>query len=208
MISGAKCFFITIGFKLILGLFVQSAMAQPSTLKVLKKPNIINDFELLDQSGKPFGLANLKNQWSLVFLGFTHCPDICPLTMSKLEAVRAELGSHFTPDKIPNIVFVGVDPDRDKPIIADYLKHFHPKNIGVTGDAYQLDILVKSVDGFYRLDKKSPTATSKYYNVVHTSSIAVINPKAEMIAKISPPFNVSTVSRDLMLLIRRGHLDE
>ncbi|MFT5420957.1 MAG: hypothetical protein ACI9D5_001710, partial [Candidatus Endobugula sp.] len=45
MISGAKCFFITIGFKLILGLFVQSAMAQPSTLKVLKKPNIINDFE-------------------------------------------------------------------------------------------------------------------------------------------------------------------
>jgi protein SCO1/2 len=119
--------------------------------------------------------------------------------MLQLEGVRAELGSHFTPEKIPNIIFVAVDPARDKEVLADYLAYFHPKNIGITGEISQLDSLVKSVEGFYRYEKKKRDMS---YTVVHTSAIAVVNPNAEMVAKINPPFGRSNTARELMLLIR------
>ena len=185
-------------------LFMSGAFAKSEVVKRLDEPVLIEDFKLIDQHGNPFTEKNLLGSWSLIFLGFTTCPDICPMTMSQLEGVRAELGSHFTPEKIPNIIFVAVDPARDKDVLGDYLAYFHPKNIGITGELSQIDRLVKSVDGFYRYDKKK-SATN--YNVVHTSTIAVVNPKGEMVAKISPPFGRSNTAWELMLLIR-GKLSE
>lgn len=179
--------------------YMGGVQAKSGNVARLETPILIDDFELIDQAGKPFTKNDLLGTWSLIFLGFTTCPDICPATMSQLEGVRAELGSHFTPEKIPNIIFVAVDPARDKEVLGDYLAYFHPKNIGITGELSQIDRLVKSVDGFYRYDKKKSDTN---YNVVHTSSIAVVNPNGEMVAKISPPFGISNTAWELMLLIR------
>lgn len=186
-------------FTISLLVFVGSVQAKSEMLELLDEPVLLDDFALSDQDGKLFTKSDLLGGWSLIFLGFTTCPDICPMTMSQLEGVRAELGMHFTPEKIPNIIFVAVDPARDKAVLAEYLAHFHPKNIGVTGEHSQIDRLVASVDGFYRYDKKK-SATD--YTVVHTSAIAVINPKAEMVAKINPPFGRANTAWELMLLIR------
>jgi protein SCO1/2 len=180
-------------------LFISAVYAESKVVKQLDKPVLIDNFELFDQGGNSFTEKNLLGSWSLIFLGFTTCPDICPMTMAQLEGVRAELGSHFTPEKIPNIIFVAVDPARDKDVLADYLAYFHPKNIGITGELSQIDRLVESVDGFYRFDKNKRDSG---YTVVHTSSIAVVNPQGEMVANINPPFGKSNTAWELMLLMR------
>jgi protein SCO1/2 len=180
-------------------LFISGVCAEPAVVKQLDKPVLIDNFELFDQGGNYFTEKNLLGSWSLIFLGFTTCPDICPMTMAQLEGVRAELGSHFTPEKIPNIIFVAVDPARDKDVLADYLAYFHPKNIGITGEPSQINQLVESVDGFYRFDKNKRDSG---YTVVHTSSIAVVNPQGEMVANINPPFGKSNTAWELMLLMR------
>ena len=88
-----------------------------------------------------------------LLVGFTQCPDVCPFTLSNLEAVRAELGLRLRPDHLPNIVFLAVDPERDKPVLQNYLSHFHPDYIGITGEPQQIDKLVAGLDAFYRLEK-------------------------------------------------------
>jgi protein SCO1/2 len=192
--SFLKCLFVSSVL-----LFISGVHAESEVVKQLDKPVLIDNFELFDQYGNSFTEKNLLGSWSLIFLGFTTCPDICPMTMAQLEGVRAELGSHFTPEKIPNIIFVAVDPARDKDVLAEYLAYFHPENIGITGELSQIDRLVKSVDGFYRYDKKKSDTS---YTVVHTSSISVVNPNGEMVAKINPPFGRSNAAWELMLLIR------
>ena len=89
--------------------YMGGVQAKSGNVARLETPILIDDFELIDQAGKPFTKNDLLGTWSLIFLGFTTCPDICPATMSQLEGVRAELGSHFTPEKIPNIIFVAVN---------------------------------------------------------------------------------------------------
>jgi protein SCO1/2 len=180
-------------------LFMSGAHAKSVMVEKLDDPVLIDDFNLIDQSGQPFTKKELLGTWSLIFLGFTTCPDICPMTMVQLEGVRAQLGSYFMPDKIPNIIFVAVDPERDKAVLGDYLEYFHPKNVGITGDFSQLDSLVSSVEGFYRLEKKKRDGS---YDVVHTAAIAVVNTDAEMVAKINPPFGRANTATELMLLIR------
>ncbi len=182
-------------------LCLSQAYAKSEMLERLDKPVLLDEFQLLDQAGQSFTRDALLGSWSLIFLGFTSCPDICPMTMSQLEGVRAELGSHFTPEKIPNIIFVAVDPARDKAVLGEYLAYFHPKNIGLTGDIKELDRLVGSLDGFYRYERKKADNT---YNVVHTAAIAVVNPQAEMVAKINPPFGRANTAFELMILIREA----
>lgn len=169
-------------------------------------PNTVPDFALQNHRGERFDEEHLLGVWSLVFIGFTSCPDVCPVTLMKLEAVRAELGLRFPPERIPQIVFLAVDPHRDKPVLAEYLAHFHPKNIGVTGAHEQLQILTKALGGFYRLEQPKPG--SDYYNVIHTATIAVINPEGRVVAKINPPLAVHPIAEQLTYLIRRGREHE
>ncbi|MFT5082470.1 MAG: protein SCO1/2 [Lentisphaeria bacterium] len=186
--------------------FISTAQSGSVPYEVLRSPKALPDFSLVDHDANMFGLPQFKGHWSLVFLGFTSCPDICPMTMSRLEAVRADLGLRFTPEKIPDVVFVAVDPQRDQVILGEYLRYFHPDNIGITGEEDQLQTLVKGMDAYYRIDKEAVNSAS--YEVVHTSAIAVINPKAEMVAKISPPFKVNETAEFLVQLIRKGPLSD
>ncbi len=87
----------------------------------LKKPIAVKPFSLLDQNGAPFNLQSLKNHWSMIFVGFTTCPDVCPVTLGNLEAVRAEMGLRVSPERIPRIIFLAVDPARDVPVLKEYL---------------------------------------------------------------------------------------
>lgn len=181
----------------------QKVYGQTHTVEILKKPVVINSFSLSDQDGNPFNKMDLQGGWSLVFLGFTSCPDICPRTMSMLEGVRAQLGLKFRPQDLPKIIFVAVDPERDREVLGGYLDYFHPENIGLTGSHDQLDILVDGVEGYYKLEK---TGDEKVYDVVHTATIAILNPEADMVAKINLPFDINIAARELMLLIRNKKL--
>lgn len=191
----------------VIAMFGRSAFAYAGSdqYKTLKTPLAVPAFSLQDHTGNEFGLTQLKGQWSLVFIGFTSCPDVCPLTLMQLEAVRADLGLRFTPERIPQIIFLAVDPARDKPVLGKYLAHFHPKNIGVTGEREQIDIMVKGMDAFYRF---KPKPGSDFYDVVHTAAIAVIDPNAKLVSKISPPFDVHPMAEYLTQLIRQARNHE
>lgn len=174
---------------LILVLLVSPLAAQAQSVNgvILDEPVAVTDFSLLAQDGTSFTGAQLKGQWTLLFLGFTHCPDVCPFTLANLEAVRTELSQQVAPDNLPEVVFLAVDPDRDAELLADYVKHFGISFTGITGKRAEIDKLVESIDGFYRLEKSGPDDNA--YDVTHSAAVTVINPAGEITAKISPPFH-------------------
>ena len=163
------------------------ANAQSVNGVILEEPVPVADFSLTAQDGDTFTAQRLQGQWTLLFLGFTHCPDVCPFTLANLEAVRTELSQMVSPDSLPEVVFLAVDPDRDAELLAEYVKHFGISFTGITGERTQIDALVESIDGFYRLEKSSPEDDA--YDVTHSAAVTVINPDGDITAKISPPFH-------------------
>ena len=95
--------------------------AQSDNNKTLKSPRTLPEFLLNDQFGEFFSIDNFKGRWSIIFIGFAACPDVCPFTLANLEAVRADMGFRLKPDSIPNIIFLSVDPDRDTLLLKEYL---------------------------------------------------------------------------------------
>lgn len=171
-----------------------------------REPTPVAQFTLTDQFGEPFGLERLTGQWSLVVLGFTSCPDVCPMTLLRLEAIRAQLGLKMMPDKIPEIVFIAVDRDRDEKVLKQYLAHFHPDYIGITGEDTELTQLVESIGGIYRIEKRFPGDNA--YNVKHSAGVAVVNPKGEWVATLNPPFHSHRTSDFLVQVIRNANTDQ
>src|SRR5208283_5517355 len=89
------------------------------------------DFSLIDQRGEPFGPANLRGHWSLVFFGYTNCPDFCPTTLTTLAAMQKRLRADKS--TLPQVIFVSVDAKRDTPAqLARYVPNFDPDFIGLT----------------------------------------------------------------------------
>jgi len=190
---------ITVWFFLIIQCFI-STPAYSQNNKTLNKPKSLPDFVLNDQYGKAFTKERLKGKWSMIFVGFASCPDVCPYTLANLEAVRADMGFRLRPDSIPDIVFLSVDPDRDQPLLKEYLYYYHPEYIGITGTKKSIDTLIKGLDAYYKIDKKKPD--DKAYNVIHSAKVAVINPNGEIVAEISPPFQPHSTGEYLIKLIR------
>ena len=90
-------------------------------------------FQLTDHNGKPRSLAEFKGKVVVVFFGYTHCPDVCPVTLSELATVAKELGKDA---QRMQVLFVTVDPERDTPaVLAKYVPAFDPEFLGLYGDA-------------------------------------------------------------------------
>lgn len=136
---------IIIGVSLLIGI---GALYLLLSLKTPDKPlagqvniyednaEIGSDFELIDQNGELFSSDELKGKLSLIYFGFTSCPDICPTSLNKITKA-VEILSENKIDIVP--VFITIDPSRDTPaVLKEYLKHFHPKFIGLTGDEKQI----------------------------------------------------------------------
>jgi protein SCO1/2 len=170
-------------------------------ISIYPKPLNIAPFELETQSGTIFTEENLKSHWSLIFLGYTSCPDICPNTLLQLNALRAELEKRLSPEKYPGIIFVAVDPDRDRTVLGEYLKAFNANITGLSGEVSQLDSLVKSLGGYYRLNKT--VGQQGPYEVVHSASISITNPAGHIVARITQPFEAAIASRELVQLLNQ-----
>ena len=111
---------------------------------IYPQPRVLSNFALQDQSGNNFGKSNLVDVWSLVFFGFTSCPDICPLTMVELEQFYRALDAEDA-QKI-QIVLATVDPARDTPQTMErYLENYHEDFIGLSGDAPELSSLAEQL---------------------------------------------------------------
>jgi protein SCO1/2 len=115
------------------------------------------DVRLTDHNGKPRTLAEFKGKVVAVFFGYTHCPDVCPVTMSELASVASELGKDA--DRL-QVLFITVDPERDTPgVLAKYVPAFNPSFLGLYGDADATARTCKEFKVFYQ---KQPAAGGNY----------------------------------------------
>lgn len=143
-------------------------------LYLLETPRNIGEFDLIDHHGNPFNPGRLEGQWTLVFFGFTHCPDICPTTMTFLNTFLESLEGTEAED--PQVVMVSVDPARDTvQQLADYMPYFNPDFIGVTGEFLDIHRFATKLNTPFRkvMDEDGS------YQVDHSSNIVLINPRGD-----------------------------
>jgi protein SCO1/2 len=156
----------------------------------------IPPFTLTAEDGRAFTEADLRGRWSLLFVGFTHCPDICPTTLADLAKARAQM-SELPEIERPQIVFVSVDPERDSPrLTGDYAKYFDPTARGVTAEHEALLPFTRSLGMVYM---QSPLDEGGY-TVDHSASIAIIDPEGRQVGLVRPPLDPAKIAADLRAL--------
>jgi protein SCO1/2 len=133
-------------------------------------PNI----SLTDDRGALFRLSDLRGQWVLLAYGYTHCPDICPLTLSNLKAAKQLLGVESS--KI-RVVFASVDPERDTvPVMHAYVGHFGPDFVGLTGSPAEVAAAARPYAVRY---EKVQTTSAGGYAMAHSAYIYLIDPQQQ-----------------------------
>ena len=174
--------------------------AAPQNATALPEPRPLADVRFVDASGREAHLSDFTGGFTLLFFGFTNCPDVCPLTLSLLAQVRADIASR-APRLTPRVLFVSVDPNRDTPErIAAYLNGFDPEFSGATARDAELAPLLQALG--VAVEKHEHGGAN--YNVVHNSAIYVLDPNAEWIAVSTAPHDPKVVASDY-LRIRQRH---
>lgn len=149
-------------------------------------------FTLTDQSGKRVTEQDFKGKPSLVFFGFTHCPDICPTTLFEISELMRTLG----PDAAKaQAQFISVDPERDTPkIIGEYLSSFHPAVRGLTGTPEEIAAVAKAYRAYYR---KVPIDGG--YTMDHMATVYLMDKDGRFVA----PFNLKRTPEAAAADLRR-----
>jgi protein SCO1/2 len=150
---------------------------------VYEQPVELSDFNLADQYGRPYDKTSLQGQWSLLFFGFTSCPDICPLTLHELRRFyEDEQNELYRADT--EVVMVSVDPFRDsQEKLAEYMALFHPDFLGVNGDYAVISQLARqlyvahSEPPAHAADHEGTGSSTDNYLIEHSGNILIINPQ-------------------------------
>lgn len=161
------------------------------------QPKQLEAFSLIDQNKQSFTLEQLKSKNTLVFFGYTSCPDICPTTLVSLNQVYQQLREKMAEFNF-NVVFVSVDPQRDTAAkLTDYIKYFNQNFIAVTGTRNDIDQFSKQLGAGYVIEEDSGKGD---YQVSHTSSIFLIDPELNLTASFSPPHHTDIIVNQLMMI--------
>ena len=174
----------------VLSLFLSACSSEndPQNLNALVYENAksLSDFTLKNQHGEPVTKAQFKGQWNLVFLGYTSCPDICPLTLAKLNAVYKELEADYP----LQIWFVSVDPNRDTAEKRkQYIDYFNPNFLAVSGEHKDLFPVVRELGLIYAISD----TTKADYAVDHSASVALVDDTGALRAIFKPEFKQGSV---------------
>ncbi|MBL0843885.1 SCO family protein [Pseudomonas mediterranea] len=166
---------------------------------LLPQARTLPDVKMTDQDGQPVAVDGLKDKWSLLFFGYTFCPDICPTTLAQLRQIKSELPKE-TVDKL-QIVLVSVDPNRDTPKqLKQYLGYFDPQFKGLTASSIEdLQKLANAVSiPFIPADTSKPN-----YTVDHSGNLAVIGPDGHQRGFIRAPLNNQKLVAQLPEMLKR-----
>ncbi|MCH2098350.1 MAG: SCO family protein [Pseudomonadales bacterium] len=159
---------------------------------VLPKPRALGSFELVDEAGGSFTNAALEGTWTFAYFGFTHCPDVCPVSMSVLGQARRQLADEGREDLFEGRLFT-VDPRRDTPeVLASFVHYFHEDFGGITGTRDAMaDFASQLSVAFAALPE--PSAPDGYV-VDHTGNIVLINPRGHYHGYIRPPHTADQIT--------------
>jgi len=179
------------------GVFVARTLNQPAVPSLesgtsLPRPKVLANFDLVDTQGAAATPASLRTHPTLVFFGFTHCPDVCPTTLALLASVQKQVA-------IPNlkVALISVDPERDTPQqLGKYISSFGGDLIGLTGTPSEI---VKATKSFgvaaARVDLPGGD-----YTMDHSATVFALDSDARVVAVFTPPFNAGAMARDVARL--------
>jgi protein SCO1/2 len=178
-------------------------------VRYFSPPIQLDAFHLKDFNLQDYDNVRLQGHWTVLFFGYTHCPDICPTVLMDLTKI------YNAYEKLPDapslqVVFISVDPNRDSSqTLKDYVSYFSPDFLGATGERKQIDVLTQSVGAMYDFEDSisgellsaDQLKGKKDYTVNHYSSLILLNPQGKMVAHIYPPHEPQRVLNALKTII-------
>ena len=142
------------------------------------QPAIGGPFALIDQDGKPFSSEQLKGKPTLIYFGYTFCPDVCPTSLLLMETAMDQLGNDA--NKKVNLVFITVDPERDTPqLLKGYVPNFGPTFIGLTGTPEQIAAAARAYRVYFQ---KVPGKEGSPYLMDHSSIVYLLDRNGRFVA--------------------------
>lgn len=171
---------------LIAGLYLSVNIAPPASAQhanLYPQPRALPDFTLVDQDGESFGEERFRGHWTLVFTGYTYCPDICPTTLAELKSIYPQLQQIDSQYPV-QVMLLSVDPNRDKPErLKEYINFFNPEFIAATAEHTELFPFVRALGMMYAM---ADSTDNPDYLVDHSASVVIINPQAQVIGRFTP----------------------
>ncbi len=165
---------------------------------LLPQSRSVPALEMTDQNGQPVTMDQLKGKWSLLFFGYTFCPDICPTTLAELRQLKSQLA----PEALARlqVTMVSIDPHRDTPAqLKQYLGYYKAGYSGLTGELTNIQALANAVSIPF-----IPGDTSReHYTVDHSGNLAVIGPDGRQRGFIRAPLNVAKLAVQLPVLLKQ-----
>ena len=178
-----------------------AAAPAPATKVVTVLPNArtLPAFELQQSDGTPLTADELKGHWTLVFLGFTHCPDICPTTLAQLAVAQKQWATMPEATR-PRVLFVSADPERDTTeMLGKYAHAFHPDTIAATAPIPQLQDFTRSLSLVF-MKVPGDSGQPNDYSIDHSATLVLLDPQARMAGVVQPPLDIAGIASDLTAL--------
>jgi protein SCO1/2 len=177
-------------------------LPQTEAVRLFEPARELPAFSLRQSDGTPLIPGELKGHWTLVFLGFTHCPDVCPTTLATLAGAQKQWEA--IPDaQRPRVLFVSVDPERDTPDrIGEYAHAFHRDTLAATADIPALEAFTRSLSLVFAKVPAADGLPADQYTMDHSATLAVLDPQGRMSGVVQPPLDAKAIAADLTLLTR------
>lgn len=173
------------------------AEMQANGTMVFQQPRQVTDFSLVDHTGAPFTRESVMGQWTLVFFGFTFCPDICPTTMVELNEFMQLIEGTEVEDQF-QVVMVTVDPGRDSvEQLASYVPFFNPDFLGVTGEFLDIHRFATELNTPFR---RVPGG-GENYQMDHSANIVLINPRGDYHGFVKAPLDLPKMKLTLRSMV-------
>jgi protein SCO1/2 len=190
-----------------LGLWASQRVQGPATpalpavkaVTLLPNPRTLPAFSLQQSDGTALTIDDLKGHWTVVFLGFTHCPDICPTTLAQLAAAQKQWATLPATTR-PRVLFISTDPERDSPkATGDYAHAFHPDTLAATAPVPVLEDFARSISLVF-MKAPGPSGNPDDYSIDHSAAFVLLDPQGRMAGVAQPPFDIRAIAADLELL--------
>ena len=173
------------------------AEMQANGTMVFQQPRQLTDFSLVDHRGASFNRESVTGQWTLVFFGFTFCPDICPTTMVELNEFMQLIEGTEIENEV-RVVMVTVDPGRDSvEQLAGYVPFFNPEFLGVTGEFLDLHRFATELNTPFR---RVPGG-GENYQMDHSANVVVINPRGDYHGFVKAPLDLTKMKLTLRSMV-------
>ncbi|MGV3740048.1 MAG: SCO family protein [Gammaproteobacteria bacterium] len=169
---------------------------------VLSQPRPMPEFSLEGTEGYPIDIQHLQGHWTFLFMGFSHCASVCPLTMAELAKMSGLLQQTNLPS--PWVVMITLDPKRDSiERMHNYVRTFNPNFLGARGAEEEVKKMAQFLGIAYTQIKSSADNHVNDYSIEHSGAIMLLNPNGDLVAFFTPPHHADWLAKDYQNIVKQ-----